>query len=89
MKTLFFLLENDPRINVILCDLNLSGISGRHLYETACVEYPEQAKKFAFLTGDRGRKETHEYLQNSGQGFLYKPFEPDELLNLVYRVIGS
>lgn len=80
-------LENGERFDVILCDLNLEGTSGRFVYETVLNKWPEQAGRFIFITGDRSKTESQRYLTSTGRPVLYKPFGPKELLQVVQLLL--
>ncbi len=79
-------LKNDAEVSVILCDLNLEGMSGRHILETIQNTRPELVSRFAFITGDASRGDTELYLRSSGRPFLSKPFEPEALISLVKQL---
>lgn len=72
--------------DIMLCDLNLAGMSGRHVFEALRANRPEEVSKFAFLTGEQARPETKLYLKSSGRPYLLKPFEPDDLIRLVVKL---
>ncbi len=74
----------DPdEISLVICDLNLEGMSGRHVLETIQSTRPTLAKRFAFITGDATRSDTELYLSSCGRPYLSKPFEPEALVELV------
>lgn len=76
-------IAQSEEISLIICDLNLEGMSGRHILETIQNSRPELAKRFAFVTGDAKRSDTELYLSSCGRPYLSKPFEPEALLQLV------
>ncbi len=81
------LLENDETFDVILCDLNLAGTNGRVIFEAISSHFPENKKGFVFLTGDKSRKETQTYLSSTGCPYLHKPFETDELVSIIDKIL--
>jgi CheY-like chemotaxis protein len=83
------MLEAGTVFDAIFCDLHLSKTSGRFIFEHLSQKWPEAKKHFAFLTGDRSPHETQAYLTSTGRPALYKPFEPDELVNLTLRLAGE
>jgi nitrogen-specific signal transduction histidine kinase/CheY-like chemotaxis protein len=82
-------IRNKEPFEVMICDLNLGAMSGRYVYETLVVEAPGDARKFAFITGEKARPETQLYLRTSGRPYLHKPFGPEELVALVLDLLGS
>ncbi len=81
-------IKANAAFDLILCDLNLGRMSGRHVYETLLNERPKEAVKFIFLTGEKARPETQLYLQTSGRIFLHKPFTLEELVQAVMMVLA-
>lgn len=71
----------------IICDLQLQNTSGRHVFETLVSKRPGEADRFAFLTAEQLRPETRLYLKTTKRPFLLKPFEPEELIILVKRIL--
>lgn len=82
-------LKSGESFDVVLCDLNLKNMSGRHIYDAVRKVSPEQAERFAFLTGDSLTPETSTYLKSSGRPFLFKPFEPKQLVELVLSILAK
>jgi CheY-like chemotaxis protein len=81
--------KKQEKVDLILCDLNLAGMSGRHIFETVCKSRPELVARFVFITGDTGRRESEMYLNSAGRPFLGKPFEPNELLRLAEKLLSA
>ena len=81
------LFESGELFDVVLCDLNLQGISGRFIYEKLQGENSSQVDKFIFITGDSHNHETQLYLESTGKPFIHKPFEPQQLLDTVDKII--
>ncbi len=81
------LFERGEIFNCVLCDLNLQGTSGQYIYEIVQNRFSSQAEAFAFLSGDQKGRETQEYLKNSNRPYLHKPFEPEQLLELIVEVL--
>ncbi len=80
------IIDAGEEFDVLLCDLNLSDMSGRHVFEHLQRKRPADISKFAFITGDRSRPETQLFLSSVRRPYLHKPFEPEELLALVATV---
>lgn len=81
------LLRSGEEFDAFLCDLNLAQTNGRRIFEFLLKVRPQDAKKFAFITGERSRSETELYLKSSRRPYLLKPFEPEELIRLVLELI--
>jgi signal transduction histidine kinase len=81
------LLGHSLKFDLILCDLNLNGTSGRKIYDTIQQTYPSYVEKFVFLTGDRNRKEVIRYLESTRRPYLLKPFDAAELEAAVLSLI--
>jgi CheY-like chemotaxis protein/two-component sensor histidine kinase len=79
-------IDEGQDFDVLLCDLNLSDMSGRHVFEHLRQKRPADISKFAFITGDRSRPETQLFLSSVNRPFLHKPFEPEQLLALVAAI---
>ena len=75
--------------DIILCDLNLSSMSGRHVYDTLNNTRPKAIPGFAFVTGDLGRSETQLFLDTLHCPYLRKPFEAQELIDLLLRLVAN
>ncbi len=80
-------IESGTAFDCMLCDLNLAEMSGRHVYETLQSVRPQDAKKFAFITGEQARRETKTYLDSCARPYLIKPFEPEQLLGLIRSLL--
>jgi len=84
------LITAGEKFDAILCDLNLGPLmSGIELYSSLIKQFPEQCSKLAFLTGSSDSSDTDLYLATSGRPYLFKPFEPTELLRLVLELLEA
>lgn len=68
--------------DLIISDLKMPGMDGRRLYEWVQEAKPESAKRFIFVTGDTNSPRTLEFLQQSGNRWLTKPFNFREVETL-------
>ena len=73
--------------DVILCDLNLQDIGGQDVYDYLSEKDPQTLCRLAFLSGDRSSLDTAMYLDTSGRPYLYKPFEANDLVELVKKTL--
>jgi len=69
--------------DLILCDLNMPGMSGEEFYENLAAENPSLAAKVVFATGDAGNPRTECFLKRHSIKCLPKPFSGRHVLQLV------
>ncbi len=72
-------LLRDAEFDVIISDVRMPGMSGAALWERMKAEFPAQADRVVFVTGDTASSETGEFLRAVGQPVLAKPFGAGEL----------
>ncbi len=82
------LIRNGARFDVILCDVMMPEMTGVQLHAAVEAIAPEQACRFAFMTGGVFSHEARRLLAASGRPVLEKPFDRDELLACL-REIGE
>ena len=63
----------------ILMDVRMPGMGGKELYRRIRGSDEELAKRVIFATGDTLNPETQEFLENTGNPWLGKPFTVEEL----------
>ena len=83
------LVGSGRQFDLILCDLNLSGTSGRTIFDTIQRSFPAYADRFMFLTGERNRKEIIRYLESTRRPYLLKPFDAAELEDAVLSLLST
>ena len=66
-----------------LIDVRPWTLDGSELYKWFQERCPRLAGRVIFTTGDLMGDETHRFLEQVARPFLYKPYTPDELLNIV------
>ena len=71
------------RYDRIIMDLRMPGLSGQEVYRHIRDADPALARKIIFVTGDTVRSEAREFLQETGNPVLSKPFDLSELRRLV------
>ena len=81
-------LQNN-QYDVVLSDLNMPDVDGRGLYQALSTDYPELARRTAFITGDTMGASSQKTLQESRRPYLEKPVSPDELRKLVYSLLSD
>jgi CheY-like chemotaxis protein len=82
----FDVLERDP-IDCVISDMRLPYVGGRTLFEQVEEKLPHIASRFVFVTGDYTRPESREFLERTGQPFVGKPYELNELLGAVAETL--
>jgi len=73
----------DDAYDLILCDVQMEGLSGIDVLETLRREAPGAARRFVFMTGGAATERSRAYLAGSETECLGKPFELDRLRHLV------
>jgi PAS domain S-box-containing protein len=73
--------------DVIFCDLMMSDLSGMDLYERMQELRPELAGRFIFMTGGAFTPRARQFLEKVPNGWLEKPFEVQQILRLMGRVL--
>ena len=71
--------------NYTLCliDVRTRTLDCRELFKWIKERHPSLAGRVIFTTGGLMGDETHRFLEQTARPFLYKPYSPDELLNIV------
>ena len=75
--------------DLLIVDLKMFGLSGRQLYETLNEKSPDTANKIVFITGDTMSEETNDFLASSGRPYLAKPFNPDDIIDIVEKELAA
>lgn len=75
-------MEHD-QIDCIISDLRLPLVGGRTLFEQVERRMPHLASRFVFVTGDYMNPESREFLDQTGQPVIGKPYEIEALLGAV------
>uniref|UniRef100_UPI002629DF54 hybrid sensor histidine kinase/response regulator n=1 Tax=uncultured Kiloniella sp. TaxID=1133091 RepID=UPI002629DF54 len=71
----------------ILSDVKMPGMNGIEFLQRMTAEFPDMAKKTAFVTGDSMSPEVADFIENSGCLHLDKPVSPEELVNMMRSLI--
>ncbi len=79
------LLEHAPAFDLVLCDLMMPGVTGMDVHATVKARAPEQAARFAFMTGGAFTPRAKEFLAAVGLPKLDKPFRITAVLDLLKR----
>ena len=73
---------------VILLDILMPFLEGKSFFRQLEMDFPEMSKHVIFVTGMAGDEETREFLEQTGQPFLQKPVDADELVKAVRKMTG-
>ena len=79
----------EKKYDLILCDIRIPGMSGKEIYTRIKAQYPELLKRIIFTTGDVISPDFRDFFEATGSLFLKKPFELDELYEMVDTVISE
>ncbi len=78
-----------PSYVAVVTDLLMPGMSGMDLYEELSRANPALARRLIFITGDVSRPTTQAFLEGTGLPYLLKPFTPQQLLEILARVVAQ
>ena len=71
----------------VLLDLKMPDMSGRELYQLIEASDKNAAKKVIFITGDTANQVTRDFLANTDNLVVTKPFELEELHRHIFDVV--
>jgi two-component system NtrC family sensor kinase len=74
--------------SVILTDLRMPGLDGPSLFARLRGMRPALSRRIIFVTGDMLSPDVADFLRDSGQPCLEKPFSPDELRRSVAAILA-
>jgi signal transduction histidine kinase len=77
------LLRKGERVDIVLCDLMMSGMDGVQTLEAVRAEFPALAGRFVVLTGGAVTPRTQEFLDSSELPVVGKPVALDTLLRVI------
>ena len=69
--------------DLMLCDMKMPGMSGQQFYSEVKKINTDLADRIIFATGDTVSRGTLEFLQNTRNRYIGKPFRLEELLMLI------
>ncbi len=70
-------------------DVRMPGMGGKELYRRIRGSDEELAKRVIFATGDTLNPETQEFLENTGNPWLGKPFTVEELEERIQECLAQ
>ena len=74
---------------LIVSDVRMPDLSGPALYRELLRVHPALARRVVFVTGDIVSPETRRFLDETGLGYLAKPFAVSEFQSAIRRVLAS
>ena len=74
-------------VDAILCDVDMPTLNGTGFFEQLEELQPEMASRVVFVTGHADEPDTRKFLEQTGQPFLGKPTEDDELVTAVRKIV--
>lgn len=83
------LLTATDDVAVILTDLRMPGLDGPGLFARLRMEKPALARRIVFVTGDMLSADIAEFLRESGQPCLEKPFSPEDVRRAVATILEA
>jgi len=75
--------------DLTVCDWRMPGMNGQELYEKVRSENPDAAARFIFMTGDVMNEKTQQFLKETGNLCLSKPFSVDEFRVAVGQLLKA
>ena len=77
------LIEGTETIHFVLCDLMMPGQDGAAVYEAVVRLRPALARRFVLMTGGTHTTRGRSFLDKFPGTVLFKPFVPDQVVDLV------
>lgn len=72
--------------DLILSDIRMVASDGLEFYRELVRQNPDAAESIAFITGDTLSVEVQSFLKQTGALFIEKPFQPEDIVDLIARV---
>ncbi|MCL4474447.1 MAG: response regulator [Actinobacteria bacterium] len=73
----------------VITDINMPQMDGRELYRRISEIDPSLAANVIFITGDSVSRDTREYLDSTGNYYLVKPFDLNNLREMLNKVLNK
>ena len=79
----------DRQFDAVLCDLQMTNMSGIELYRAVKLKWPELAERFIFTSAGAFSAEVRQFLEDPGIACIKKPVELHELLEFIEFRAGA
>ncbi|HET7825157.1 MAG TPA: ATP-binding protein [Anaeromyxobacter sp.] len=83
------LLREDPRFDVVLCDLMMPGMTGMDLHASLQESAPDVAARMVFLTGGAFTEAARAFLDRVPNACLAKPVDKGSLRDVVAQAVRA
>jgi len=83
------LLQTDPLLDAVICDLGMPGIDGITLYETLGRRGSPLARRFLLVTGGAVTDAASSFLASSPVPRLQKPFDSGQLQKVLAPLLAD
>ncbi len=77
------------KFDILLSDLKMPHLDGPRLFQELKSYRPALVERLAFVTGDTMSPKAREFLESSGRPYIEKPIRPNDIKDLVRRMIGT
>lgn len=78
----------EETVDAVVSDVKMPGENGLEFYRWLRTERPELARRFIFVTGDVSGPEIAALADESPELFIHKPFDVEEYLSRVSRILS-
>jgi signal transduction histidine kinase len=85
----FARLAVDDRFDVILCDVQMPELGARGVHDRLAAEWPQLCARLIYMTGGAFTPESREFLEQTPQTILTKPFSIDELRAAIDELVAE
>ena len=75
--------------DIVLSDFRMPNIDGQGLFNELERSRPDMIRRLGFMTGDKLSADVSASLQRAGRPHIEKPILPDDLRDLIRRVIDD
>jgi two-component system NtrC family sensor kinase len=77
--------EGEEEFDAVLLDLRMPDVSGQQVFERWSKSSPRLSERVVFITGDIVSPELQSFLSGTGRPYLAKPFEFEEIVEVLPR----